>query len=398
MQNMSEIINKAINLQKTGKLKEAEEYLQLHYDNSKDDRNISIAYASISENIGNKDVAIKILKEAILLNPDDGLLHTNLGGVLVRNGKSREAISYLEKASSLIPNNIINYTNLACAYAEEKDWKRAAASAEVVLSQDPYSTFMLKLIAQSSIEIKNYSRCLSAYDKLSDLQNIKYQYIRNSLSSININYSREKPSDRYYELSNQYEIMHKKSVKEKNLTFAGIVTFLRVAPFIKKSFRNKNISSMLDYGGGQGKQYILENLHDSNGIKYQNMKNFLDINSVKIYDAGRPDTFENLGKTYDAVICTDVLEHCDKLDLPWIISELFEHTKKYLFATIATYPAVKMLPNGENAHCTIENSKWWSDLFSKIAYNFPDIEYSFLVVNDKSFDNVEAFTNSDLKV
>ncbi len=398
MQNMSEIINKAINLQKTGKLKEAEEYLQLHYDNSKDDRNISIAYASISENIGNKDVAIKILKEAILLNPDDGLLHTNLGGVLVRNGKSREAISYLEKASSLIPNNIINYTNLACAYAEEKDWKRAAASAEVVLSQDPYSTFMLKLIAQSSIEIKNYSRCLSAYDKLSDLQNIKYQYIRNSLSSININYSREKPSDRYYELSNQYEIMHKKSVKEKNLTFAGIVTFLRVAPFIKKSFRNKNISSMLDYGGGQGKQYILENLHDSNGINYQNMKNFLDINSVKIYDAGRPDTFENLGKTYDAVICTDVLEHCDKLDLPWIISELFEHTKKYLFATIATYPAVKILPNGENAHCTIENSKWWSDLFSKIAYNFPDIEYSFLVVNDKSFDNVEAFTNSDLKV
>ena len=57
-----------------------------------------------------------------------------------------------------------------------------------------------------------------------------------------------------------------------------------------------------------------------------------------------------------------------------------------------------MLPNGENAHCTIENSKWWSDLFSKIAYNFPDIEYSFLVVNDKSFDKVEAFTNSDLKV
>ena len=49
MQNKNEIINKAIYLQKSGKLKEAEEYLQFHYSNSKDDTNISIAYASVSE-------------------------------------------------------------------------------------------------------------------------------------------------------------------------------------------------------------------------------------------------------------------------------------------------------------------------------------------------------------
>ncbi len=398
MQNKNEIINKAIYLQKSGKLKEAEEYLQFHYSNSKDDTNISIAYASVSESVGKKDIAIKILQDAIILNPNNALLLTNLGGVLVRNGKSKEAIAYLEKASSLIPNNIINYTNLACAYAEERDWKRAAACAEVVLSQNPDSKFMLKLIAQSSVEIKNYSRCLSAYDKLSDLQDIQYQNIQSSASSMKIDFSRKKPSHRYVELSNQYEIMHEKSLKEKNITFAGIVTFLRVAPFIRKKFKNKEIDSMLDYGGGQGKQYFLKDLHDSIGKNYKNMESFLNINSVKIYDAGRPDTFDNLGKIYDAVICTDVLEHCDKLDLPWIISELFGHSKKYLFATIATYPAVKILPNGENAHCTIEESKWWSNLFSKIAYKFPNIEYSFLVVNDRSFDNVEAFTNSNLKV
>ena len=399
MQNTTEIINKAISLQKGGKLKEAEDYLENYIQKNESDNKIYIALCSIYEARKKRKKAIDILDTAILKFPNDPLLLTNYGGILIRDGNSKKAISYLEKACVLSPTTIINYINLSCAYAETRDWKRAAATAEIVLSHDPNSSFMLKLLAQSSIETQNYSRCLAAYDKLSDIKTINYKLTSDPKNKNVINnYDRKNPSPRYFELSSQYEKIHKQSIKEEKITFAGLVTFLRIAPYIRNIFKNKKIISLLDYGGGQGKQYLLKNLHNSKGDKFIDMQNYLDIKTVNVYDAGRPETLKSLGQKYDAVICTDVLEHCDELDLPWIINELFEHSTNFVFATIATYPAVKILPNGENAHCTIKNSDWWSSLFSQIALNHPGIKYAYLVVNDKSLENVEGFTNYKTKV
>ena len=202
------------------------------------------------------------------------------------------------------------------------------------------------------------------------------------------------PSPRYKELSGQYQKIHSLTEQKNQKTFSGLITFLRVAPYIRERFKNNKILSLLDYGGGQGKQYDLEKLRDWKGKEFKNMKSYLEVNDVKVYDAGRPETEEYLGKKYNAVICTDVLEHCDREDLPWIIEELFEHSEKFLFATIATYPAVKKLPNGENAHCTIEEPEWWSGLFLEASKKFPQVEYSYLIVRDKGFEKIQAFSNN----
>jgi hypothetical protein len=73
------------------------------------------------------------------------------------------------------------------------------------------------------------------------------------------------------------------------------------------------------------------------------------------------------------VISTDVLEHCPEDDLPWIVAEMFAFAERFLYATVACFPAKKRLPSGENAHCTIRPPAWWEDLFQRVAASSPGI-------------------------
>jgi len=76
---------------------------------------------------------------------------------------------------------------------------------------------------------------------------------------------------------------------------------------------------------------------------------------------------------FDGVICTDVLEHCPETDLAWIIAELFGFARRFVFASIACHPAVKRLPNGENAHCTVTPPQFWDELFISAANGCPGV-------------------------
>jgi len=91
------------------------------------------------------------------------------------------------------------------------------------------------------------------------------------------------------------------------------------------------------------------------------------------------------------VICVDALEHCDRQDLPWIITRLFQKARRGVFANIAAYPASKVLPNGENAHCTIEEASWWMGVFQSVAVRYPDIQYEVIVSKDLRQNDRAAF-------
>lgn len=70
-----------------------------------------------------------------------------------------------------------------------------------------------------------------------------------------------------------------------------------------------------------------------------------------------------------------MLEHCPAEDIPWIIDELFGFARRFVYVTIAAYDAIKTLPNGENAHCTVRPPDWWRGLFHGIAHRHPGIRY-----------------------
>lgn len=71
----------------------------------------------------------------------------------------------------------------------------------------------------------------------------------------------------------------------------------------------------------------------------------------------------------DFVINTDVLEHVPEQDVDDVLAHIASLSGKVFFA-ISTRPALEILPDGRNAHCTVWPASRWKDV---LARHFPDI-------------------------
>ena len=197
-----------------------------------------------------------------------------------------------------------------------------------------------------------------------------------------MNFSRANPSPRYLELQSMYRRMHQKGEEflgtAPEQTFPGLSIKPQLAR-IKSLVERTGADTILDYGCGKGQQYEPREITDDAGEVSPSVIDYWGIGEVVCYDpCYEPYSTLPQGK-FDGVICTDVLEHCPEQDLPWIIDELFSYATRFVFANVACFPARKRLPNGENAHCTIQPVAWWVDLIKKIAQAHPGIVWEFWV-------------------
>jgi len=132
-------------------------------------------------------------------------------------------------------------------------------------------------------------------------------------------------------------------------------------------FRNAVIKALgyedvLDYGCGKGK--LLVN---------------------KKYDPAITE-FSNEPEPADLVVCTDVLEHIE----PDCLDDVLRHIKSKMikagFFTISCSPAAKKLPDGRNAHLTVQHPEWW---INKLSEFFVIEKSSFRVDERKLAISVE---------
>ena len=194
-------------------------------------------------------------------------------------------------------------------------------------------------------------------------------------------YTRQNPSPRYTELLEQYKQMHEEgdivgAVQAGN-TFAGMSLGPHIAA-IKNVVEGFGAKSLLDYGCGKAKGYEPFTVDTPEGPFSNSLSNIWGLTDFGFYDPGHAPFTTLPERTFDAVISTDVLEHCPEEDLPWIVSEIFGYSEKFVYCTVALYPAVKTLPNGQNAHISLKSIGWWVDLFEHTAKNFGGHKY-FLV-------------------
>jgi len=91
---------------------------------------------------GDLDRAIGEYQKALKDNPDDAESLSNLGQVLVKQGKAPEAIPLFERAIALLPSRWAYHFNLARALGETGDWERAVAEYQAAqqLFPDDYVT------------------------------------------------------------------------------------------------------------------------------------------------------------------------------------------------------------------------------------------------------------------
>jgi len=131
--------------------------------------------------------------------------------------------------------------------------------------------------------------------------------------------------------------------------------------------------SILDYGAGKGIGY--EKSIEIEGIKYPNIQTYWKIDDITRYEPALENYNRLPENQFDGVVCTDVFPHIPIEDVIWVIEELFFYAKKFIFANIACYPALAQLPNGENAHCTIEHPQWWAGIFHVLSHKYPQLKY-----------------------
>jgi hypothetical protein len=195
-------------------------------------------------------------------------------------------------------------------------------------------------------------------------------------------YSNDNPSPRYLELLDLYQQMHCEGSLQLHIpaeqTFSGLSLRPHLSS-IKSLIDLYQASTLLDYGSGKGEFYKPgATIALQDGTVIYDIKEYWGLTPL-CYDPGYTPLSQWPTDTYDGVICTDVLEHCPEEDLPWIVDALFSFAKKFIFANIACYPALKILPNGENAHITLKPPSWWKHLIEGIADRHKQVHYYFFI-------------------
>lgn len=194
-------------------------------------------------------------------------------------------------------------------------------------------------------------------------------------------YSRQNPSPRYLELLGMYQQMHREGDARLNIPAADMFPGQSLPPHagtIKQLITKFGAGSVLDYGAGKGRQYLPMTVNVPGGGSFASIPAFWGV-TVRCYDPAYPPHMALPEGKFDGVVCTDVLEHCPQDDMAWIIDELFSHATRFVFANVACYPARKTLPNGENAHATIQPVAWWQQLFAQASARHGDIAYLVIV-------------------
>ena len=199
-------------------------------------------------------------------------------------------------------------------------------------------------------------------------------------------FTKENPSPRYHELLAMYATMHQDGRPDTGHTaaetFSGVSLKEHVMP-IAELVRSTGAKSVLDFGSGKGKFY-----QDAEGYppgsRYKTMPAWGSA-IVTCYDPGYSPFSAPFENAYDGVITTDVLEHIPEEDIAWVLDDLFAHARKFVYAVASCYPAKKHLPDGSNAHCTLQLPRWWQGQMELAARRTPGVKWMLCTQEKSSF-------------
>lgn len=151
-------------------------------------------------------------------------------------------------------------------------------------------------------------------------------------------------SSETYQKIPQYQILH----RENDQYGPGAV---RLWPLIRLFIDYLRPKSILDFGCGKG-------------MLVETMGKVMSKIRVAGYDPAVPGYDKLLMKQADMIVCTDVLEHIPEEDL-YVTLESISAISSRVFFSLHHAPASAILPNGENAHCTVKSVTWYYAMLRK---------------------------------
>jgi len=198
-------------------------------------------------------------------------------------------------------------------------------------------------------------------------------------------YTKEHPSKRYMALLDLYRGAHEDKPAAVDLAPRNKFTGISLAPHVRtiaRLVRETGARTILDYGSGKASLYQ-DSPHHPPGSRFKVMEAWGGA-EVTCYDPGYEPYAEDYQGSYDGVVATDVLEHIPEDDIAWVLGELFGQARLFVYAVATCYPAKKLLPDGENAHCTIKPPDWWQARMAEAGQNHRDVRW-LLCTKERSF-------------
>jgi len=145
-----------------------------------------------------------------------------------------------------------------------------------------------------------------------------------------------------------------KEIHEKSIHYGGGNALSVQAHFIQKMIEETESKTLLDFGCGKAD-------YENNKIHNRWFHNILP----ERYDFAIPKWSKMPKGTFDGVFSVDVMEHIPEEEVDDVLKTHFEKANKFVFLGISTQLANQILPNGENAHCTVEDQDWWTSKIVK---------------------------------
>ncbi len=174
-------------------------------------------------------------------------------------------------------------------------------------------------------------------------------------------FTRENPSKRHEELGKLYVNLHREAERRGaagDNIFGGGNLFQHIDT-IRADLKGTGSKSLLDYGSGRANAHKQRPIDLPSGESAENLKVYWGLDRITCYDPFFSPLSKLPSERFDAVICTDVLQHCSEDDLDWVLTDIFDYAKRYVFITLACFPAKAKLENGDNYHVTAKPPEWW---------------------------------------
>lgn len=156
--------------------------------------------------------------------------------------------------------------------------------------------------------------------------------------------------DKKAKLSKEYEEVHKRELP--HMIGERIIYHAWDIQDLCQKYKAKQL---LDFGCGKGYAYSQRKVHKMWGV------------DVHLYDIGI-ELYNKLppaDMAVDGVISCDVLEHIPEDEIDDTLSYWYSLNPRFVYASVAQYPAVAKLSDGSNAHVTLKQTSWWEDKFFK---------------------------------
>jgi hypothetical protein len=118
----------------------------------------------------------------------------------------------------------------------------------------------------------------------------------------------------------------------------------RYGDLLSDIINKSGASEVLDYGCGKGEMGRC--IKPNHSVR------------VHLYDPGIPE-LDNVPEPREMVVCSDVLEHIEPDCVDAVLDDLKRVTQSIAFLNICTFEVNQYLPDGRNAHITVEPLEWW---------------------------------------